>query len=309
MISIAETTYHIPVLSDQVCSLLITDPSGIYVDCTFGGGGHSIKILSRLGPEAQLIAIDKDKDSPGQTIEDKRLRFIRGDFRFLKNYLEYLDIDSVDGILADLGVSAHQLAEGRRGFSFKKEAPLDMRMSQDQEFSAFHFLKKVNEKELSEILRNYGELSQSTLLAKKIIYFRDLYGLNNTSDLVKAISGFKLRGNQEKLLACVFQAIRIHINDELGALKKLLSLAPQVLKVGGRIVILSYHSLEDRLVKNFFKCGNFEGEVNYNVYGQSTHVLNSLASHALKPEDKEITENPKARSARLRAAEKLKLEK
>lgn len=296
--------YHIPVMGQEVCKYLVTRPEGVYVDCTFGGGGHSRLILEQLSEHGRLIAIDKDSDAPADNLHDSRLIFMRGDFRYLSNYLDFLEIPAVDGVLADLGVSSHQLDNPERGFSFRRTGPLDMRMSDRQEVSAREFLAQATPEELTEILREYGEIPQARAVAKRLVQYRSHTGLNTSQDVVSALAGMRLRGSEEKLLSCVFQALRIHLNSELDALKSLLEQLPSLLSPGGRAVIIAYHSLEDRMVKHFFRTGNFEDKAYKNAFGHTQRPLEPLTSQAIKPSDEEIARNPRSRSARLRVAEK-----
>jgi 16S rRNA (cytosine1402-N4)-methyltransferase len=296
--------YHIPVMGQEVCRYLVTRPEGVYVDCTFGGGGHSRLILERLSDQGLLIAIDKDSHAPAENLHDPRLMFIRGDFRYLVNYLDFLEIPSVDGVLADLGVSSHQLDNPERGFSFRRTGPLDMRMSDRQEISARDLLAQVSPEELTEILREYGEIPQAKAVAARLIQYRSQSGLNTSQDVVNALAGMRLRGSEEKLLSCVFQALRIHLNSELDSLKSLLEQLPGLLNPGGRAVIIAYHSLEDRLIKHFFRTGNFEDKAYKDAFGHIQRPLEPVTPQALKPSAEEIAHNPRSRSARLRVAEK-----
>lgn len=296
--------YHVPVMGQEVCQYLVTRPDGVFVDCTFGGGGHSRLILKQLSQQGRLIALDKDSCAPAGELQDPRLMFIRGDFRYLINYLDFLEISGVDGVLADLGVSSHQLDTPERGFSFRRPAPLDMRMSERQETSAKEFLAQATPEELTEILRAYGEIPQARTVAMRLIKYRSQAGLHTSQDVVNALEGLRLRGSEEKLLSCVFQALRIHLNSELEALKSLLEQLPGILKPGGRAVFIAYHSLEDRLIKHFFRTGNFEDKAQKDAFGRILRPLNPLTPQALKPSEEEVSRNPRARSARLRVAEK-----
>ncbi|MCS6979723.1 MAG: 16S rRNA (cytosine(1402)-N(4))-methyltransferase RsmH [Flavobacteriales bacterium] len=304
MMAFAPPVYHVPVMAREVGTWLVTDPDGVYVDCTFGGGGHSRVILGRLSEKGRLVAMDKDFDSPAKALEDDRLLFVHGDFRYLANYLDYLEIGQPAGILADLGISSHQVDTPQRGFSFRREGPLDMRMNADQELSARSFLNQTDEEELATVLKQYGEVPSSRFIARRILQFRKTHGLNTSEDLVRALEGMRLRGSREKLLSCVFQAIRLHVNGELDALRSLLLASQEILAPGGRMVVISYHSLEDRLVKNFFRFGNFEGRQEKDAFGTPLRPLEPLLTKALQPTAEEVKANPRARSARLRVAMK-----
>ncbi|MCX7768364.1 MAG: 16S rRNA (cytosine(1402)-N(4))-methyltransferase RsmH [Flavobacteriales bacterium] len=298
----AQHIYHVPVMCEEVCRLLVTRPDGVYVDCTYGGGGHSMAILKRLSPKGKLICIEKDLDSPVHLIDDPRVFPIRGDFRHVANYLEFLGLGKATGILADLGLSWHQLDTVERGFSFRREGALDMRIHKHQELSAQVFLAQTSEEELEYVLRQYGELPHSRQVARRIIQQRNQRPLFTSTDLKDALEGLTLRGSHEKLLACVFQAIRIHVNGELEALRKLLQSVPEILEPEGRVAIISYHSLEDRLVKNFFRTGDFEGKVRSDAYGRVLRPLEPLMPELIRPTEEEKAQNSRARSARLRVA-------
>lgn len=298
----AQPIYHVPVMCGEVCRLLVTRPHGVYVDCTYGGGGHSMAILERLSPKGKLICIEKDLDSPIHLADDPRVFPIRGDFRHVANYLEFLGVGKATGILADLGISWHQVDTAERGFSFRREGVLDMRMHKNQELSAQQFLAHAKEEELEFVLRQYGELPNSRQVARRIIQKRSQNALVTSIDLKEALEGLTMRGSHEKLLACVFQAIRIHVNGELDALRKLLQSVPEILAPEGRVAIISYHSLEDRLVKNFFRTGDFDGKVCTDAYGRVQRPLEPLVPELIVPTEEETAQNPRARSARLRVA-------
>lgn len=296
--------YHNPVLLHESVDGLNIKPNGIYVDVTFGGGGHSREILSRLGKEGRLIAFDQDEDALQNAIDDSRFLLLNNNFRYLKNFLKYHKAIPVDGILADLGVSSHQFDIAERGFSTRFESELDMRMSQKQELSARRIVNEYNQQQLSEVFWHFGEISNGGQLAGGIINYRKDKEIKTTNDLKEAISRQIDKRNEIKYLAKVFQALRIEANMELDVLKDFLKQGLEVLKPKGRLVVISYHSLEDRLVKNFFKSGNFEGEIEKDFFGNSNVPFTLISRKALIPEEKEINENSRARSAKLRIAEK-----
>ena len=304
--------YHIPVLLNEVLEGLNIQPDGIYVDCTFGGGGHSKAILGQLSAEGKLVAFDQDeearKNMPAGKAglpDDERIIFIPQNFRHLQRFLRLHNIKTVDGILADLGVSSHQFDEAGRGFSIRFNAELDMRMDQRQSLTAFEVLQGYTEQRLHKLFEQYGEVTNAKTLAKKIVDVR------NTTSL-KTIDGFKnavreiVKGNPNKYFAQVFQALRIEVNDELGALKDMLQQIPSLLKPGGRAAIITFHSLEDRLVKNFFRRGSFdEPEQNPFTNTETVSELKTITRKPVVPTDEELKKNPRSRSAKLRVAEKV----
>ena len=296
--------YHIPVLLNEVLEGLNIQPDGIYVDCTFGGGGHSRAILSRLGVKGKLVAFDQDEDAKKNLPEDERLIFVSHNFRHLQRFLRLEQITAVDGIMADLGVSSHQFDEAERGFSTRFNADLDMRMDQRQSLTAFDVVNTYTEQQLHKLFELYGEVTNSKTLARTIVQVR------NTASL-KTIDGFKnavrdiVKGNPNKYFAQVFQALRIEVNDELGALKEMLEQIPNLLKPGGRVAIITFHSLEDRLVKNFFRRGSFdEPEENPFINTEPVNELKIITKKPVGPTDEEMKRNPRSRSAKLRVAEK-----
>ncbi len=303
--------YHIPVLLSETLEGLNIQPDGIYVDCTFGGGGHSRAILSRLGAKGKLVAFDQDDDAKknlptGQAglPDDERLVFVSHNFRHLQRFLRLEQITAVDGIMADLGVSSHQFDEAERGFSTRFNADLDMRMDQRQSLTAFDVVNTYTEQQLHKLFEQYGEVTNSKTLARKIVQVR------HTASL-KTIDGFKnavrdiVKGNPNKYFAQVFQALRIEVNDELGALKEMLEQIPNLLKPGGRVAIITFHSLEDRLVKNFFRRGSFdEPEENPFINTEPVNELKIITKKPVGPTDEEMKRNPRSRSAKLRVAEK-----
>lgn len=297
--------YHQPVLLHESIDLLKISGEGTYVDVTFGGGGHSRQILNQLGEEGRLIAFDRDADAHHNKINDPRLELIRSDFKFIERVLEELGLEAVDGILADLGISSHQIDVPDRGFSFRFDSPLDMRMNQDADLSALEVLNDYPVGDLREVLRSYGEIRNANGIAEAIVQRRKSRAILRTGDLAEAVQSAVAATNLHKILTLVYQAIRIEVNGELDALKALLLAGNKFLKPGGRFSIISYHSLEDRLVKNFFRHGNLENEDRRDVFGRSLSPWKIIARKAIKPTESEIKENPRARSARLRAAEHL----
>lgn len=297
--------YHIPVLLKESIEGLNINPQGIYVDVTFGGGGHSCQILKRL-TTGSLIAFDKDPDTNSLLISDPRFTFIRHDFKFIKNFLNHLDAVPVNGILADLGVSSHQFDTRERGFSYRFDADLDMRMDPDIETSAQDIVNTYNEEELHRIFGMYGEIKNAKTLASRVVYARSESFIKTTDNLVEIIDSCIMRGDDRKrYIGQVFQALRISVNDELNSLKKLMESAAEVLAPGGRLVVITYHSLEDRIVKNYIKAGNFTGQTETDIYGNLHVPFKQVNRKPFEPSDKEIGENIRSRSAKLRIAEKL----
>lgn len=296
--------YHNPVLLIKSVDDLVTNPSGTYVDCTFGGGGHSREILRRLSEKGKLYAFDQDLDALKNTIEDPRLTLINQNFRFLENALMMYGVSSVDGILADFGVSSHQFDEAERGFSTRSNAPLDMRMNVMQLLDAKKVINEYEEEHLADIFYQYGEIRESRKLAREIVNHRKVQPIKTTEDLKKLFS-YIPQFKQNKVYAQIFQAIRIEVNQELEVIKELLVQAHRILKPDGRLVAISYHSLEDRLVKRFLKNGMFEGEPDRDMYGNFSKSFDLLQTKAVVPGDEEIKENSRARSAKLRTGIKL----
>ena len=297
-------SYHIPVLLDEVINGLDIKPDGVYVDCTFGGGGHSKAILEKLGSKGKLIVFDQDKDAKKNLPVDQRIIFILQNFRHLQRFLRLHNIIAVDGILADLGVSSHQFDEATRGFSIRFSALLDMRMDQQQELKASDIVNTYGEQQLHKMFEQYGEVTNAKTLARTIVQARKTKGFKTTDDLQNGISGI-VKGNPDKYFAQVFQALRIEVNDELGALKEMLQQVPLLLMPGGRIVIITFHSLEDRLVKNFFRRGSFdEPEQNPFINEERVNELNVITKKPTLPSNEEMNRNPRSRSAKMRIAEK-----
>ena len=296
--------YHNPVLLKKSVDDLVTNPDGIHVDCTFGGGGHSREILSRLSEKGKLYSFDQDLDALKNTIEDERFTLINQNFRFLENALFIYGVTQVDGVLADLGVSSHQFDEADRGFSTRSDAPLDMRMNVMQGLDAKKIINEYEEDDIANILFQYGEIRESRKLAREIVQARKKKPIETTEELKKVFS-YIPQFKQNKVYAQIFQAIRIEVNQELEALKEMLLQAHRILKPGGRLVVISYHSLEDRLVKRFLKNGMFEGEPERDIYGNFAKTFELLQSKATIPSTEEIDENSRARSAKLRTGIKL----
>lgn len=293
--------YHDPVLLKESVDGLGIKPDGVYVDVTFGGGGHSAEILKRLD-NGKLIAFDQDPEAQKNALNDPRFKLVDQNFRYMKNWLRLLGVRQVDGILADLGVSSHQFDSTTRGFSIRFDAPLDMRMDMQRPLTAAQIVNNYEEDQLTSILRQYGEVDQARSIARSIMAARPL---TTSMDLRNAIQRFLQRGKEHKLLAQVFQALRIEVNGELDVLKDFLNQSIEVLNPGGRLSIISYHSLEDRLVKDFMKTGNFEGEPEKDFFGNLIRPLKPLQSKPIVPTEEEIEKNNRARSAKLRIAERL----
>lgn len=302
-----ERDYHIPVLLKQSVDGMNIQPDSICVDVTFGGGGHSREILSRLEKKGHLYSFDQDKDAIRNVAADDRFTFVRSNFRYLKNFIRYYDVDQIDSLLADLGVSSHHFDAEDRGFSFRfEDSALDMRMNQESKKTAATVLNSYSEEELANVFYLYGEIRQSRKLASMIARDRKERAYVTVADLRSTLAPMINKGAKDKqFLAQVFQALRIEVNNEMDALKEMLLQALEILKVGGRISVISYHSLEDRLVKNFFKTGNFEGKQVKDFYGNLETPFKLINNKVIVPSDEEIELNPRARSAKLRIAEKI----
>ena len=296
--------YHKPVLLAESVDALVNNPDGVYVDVTFGGGGHSREILSRLSEKGRLFSFDQDSDALNNAIEDPRFTLINQNFRFLENSLLMYGVAQVDGVLGDLGVSSHQFDKAERGFSIRSDAPLDMRMNKMQDIDAYKVVNEYDEEALADILYYYGELREARKLAREIVNKRKSADIKTTEDLKKVFS-YVPAHKSNKFFAQVFQAIRIEVNQELDALKEMLVQSSNVLKKDGRLVIISYHSLEDRLVKKFLKNGMFEGEPERDVYGNYQKVFELPYRKAIVPTEEEIEDNSRARSAKMRVGIKL----
>lgn len=299
----SEPIYHIPALLPQTIECLDIKPEGIYVDATFGGGGHSRAILQRLGPEGRLFGFDQDEDAIANAPADHRFTFIRGNFKFMRNFLRYNGVEKADGILADLGVSFHHFDEKERGFSFRADAPLDMRMNQKAPQTAAQLLAQYDLRDLTSLFRTFADLKDPAKAAKAIIAAREKQPIQTTFQLAEAVRpGLNPKG-EKKEMAQVFQALRIEVNSEMEALTRLLSEAPKMLKEGGRAVILTYHSVEDRIVKNFFRSGNAEGKIEKDFFGKVICEWKPITKSPITADAEEIEANPRSRSAKLRAAQ------
>ncbi len=296
--------YHIPALLEECMQGLNINPDGVYVDVTFGGGGHSREILKHLGKNGHLFGFDQDQDAKRNIPEDERFTFVHSNFRYLSNFLRYYNIDKVDGILADLGVSSHHFDEAERGFSFRFEGNLDMRMNQKGGKNASQILNTYTKEQLADIFYHYGELNNSRRIAESIINQRKLKEIDSISDFVNIIQPYLSKKQEKKELAQVFQALRMDVNNEITVLKEMLTQAEKALKPKGRLVVISYHSLEDRLVKNFMKTGNFEGILEKDFFGNPICPFSLVNKKQIIPSEEEITRNPRVRSAKLRIAEK-----
>jgi 16S rRNA (cytosine1402-N4)-methyltransferase len=296
--------YHIPALLDESIEGLNIRPDGVYVDATFGGGGHSREILKKLG-EGKLVAFDQDEDARLNVPDDNRLLFLEQNFRFLRNNLAFNGINSIDGLIADLGVSFHQFDEADRGFTFRHDAPLDMRMNRKGSMTAATLIQTTDEPLLADIFYNYGELTNSRRIARCIVEARTKKPLVNAGDLITAIEKLAPQRQENKFYAKVFQALRIAVNHEIDFLKEMLLQALDMLNAGGRLVVITYHSLEDRVVKNFMRTGNFEGITKKDFYGNIETPFRAITKKGIIPGDDEIARNNRSRSARLRVAEKI----
>lgn len=296
--------FHSPVLLNEAIQGLKISPKGVYIDATFGGGGHSKAILEMLNKEGRLLSFDQDEDTYENKINDSRFKFISANFNHLSQYLKYYGVESVDGVLADLGVSSHHFDSPSRGFSIRKKGRLDMRMNQNQKLDAHYVVNNYEEKDLNNLFFNYGEVRNSKKISKQILSLRDKRVINTTTDLVELLKPLTPFKYQKKFLAQIFQAIRIEVNNEIEVLKSFLEQATKSLKTGGRIVCISYHSIEDRCVKRYIQFGNFEGKDEKDFYGNSFRVLRKIGK-VIVPSEKEIKINKRARSAKMRIAEKI----
>lgn len=301
----ARMSYHNPVLLKESVDGLNIGEGGIFVDVTFGGGGHSKEILGRLDTEGKLFGFDQDKDAEANSLEDERFELVKQNFRYLKNYLKFYRAVPVDGVLADLGVSSHQFNEGERGFSIRFDGPLDMRMNQGIDLTAAKIVNEYDEQDLIRIFKEYGEVKNARSLVGEIIGRRESGDILTTQDLIEVIEVCVPERIKNKYLAQVFQALRIEVNDELKALREMLEQSYEVLKPGGRLSVITYHSLEDRLVKNFIKKGKFEGELEKDFFGNPQLKFKQVNRKPILPTAEEIKNNNRARSAKLRIAEKL----
>jgi 16S rRNA (cytosine1402-N4)-methyltransferase len=297
--------YHIPVLLDEVIENLNIKPNGIYVDCTFGGGGHSRMILEKLGKDGRLVAFDQDADARKNVPEDDRVLFVPQNFRHLQRFLKLNGIEKVDGLLADLGVSSHQFDEGERGFSTRYDAPMDMRMDQRQSKTAYDVVNEYSEQQLHKLFEQYGEVTNAKTLARTIVEVRKTTSLKNINGFKAGVSGV-VKGNPNKYFAQVFQALRIEVNDEMGALKELLVQLPNVLKPGARVAIITFHSIEDRLVKVYFRDNSFDlSDDNPFTMSEKEVTLKPVNKKPIVASQQELKRNPRSRSAKLRVAERV----
>lgn len=296
--------YHTPALLMESVDGLNIRPDGVYVDVTFGGGGHSREILRRLDEKGKLLAFDQDIDAFANAIDDERFVFVRSNFRYLKNFLRYHQISQVDGVLADLGVSSHHFDDPSRGFSFRFPSDLDMRMNQSASTDATHVLETYSGERLSQIFSLYGEVKNAKRIADEIVKQRAHTPIRSVEDFTRVVEPFVYKDREKKTLAQLFQALRIEVNDEMGALSELLQQSAEMLKPGGRLSIISYHSLEDRLVKNFFRTGNLEGNPVKDFFGNIQTPFEVVNRKVIVPCEEEQNENPRSRSAKLRIAEK-----
>ncbi len=299
-----EQTYHVPVLlQESICGLNLQD-GGIYVDVTFGGGGHSREILRRMGKESRLFSFDQDEDAECNIVDDSRFTFVRSNFRYLRNFLRYYGVEEVDGILADLGVSSHHFDDSERGFSFRFDGKLDMRMNRRAGMTAADVVNTYDEERLADVFYLYGELKNSRKLANVLVKARARKPFDTIGDFLEVVKPLYGREREKKELAKVFQALRIEVNEEMQALKEMLYAATEALKPGGRLVVITYHSLEDRMVKNLMKTGNIEGKADQDFYGNVKTPFRLINNKVIVPADEEILRNPRSRSAKLRIAEK-----
>ena len=298
------TTYHIPVLLRESVDGLEIKPDGVYIDVTFGGGGHSREILSRLGKKGHLFSFDQDADAEKNIVDDDRFTFVRSNFRYIKNWMRYYDVEKIDGLLADLGVSSHHLDDESRGFSFRFDAPLDMRMNKQAGKTAADIANDYSEEQLADIFYLYGELKNARKLATTIVEARQTKRIASTGDLLQIAEKLFPREREKKEMAKLFQALRIEVNHEMEALKEMLNGSKELLCKGGRLSVITYHSLEDRLVKNMMQAGNTEGKITQDFFGRTEAPLKPVGK-VIVPDADEQARNPRSRSAKLRIAEKI----
>lgn len=299
------TMYHVPVMLNETLDGLRIKPNGVYVDVTFGGGGHSRAILERLGDGGRLLGFDQDLDAAQNALDDARFTFVRSNFRYLSNFLRYHQIEKVDGILADLGVSSHHFDDETRGFSFRFDGDLDMRMNRRSALTAAAVLNGYDEGRLSDIFFNYGGLRQARRVAKAVVAARAVAPIETAVRLIEVARPFFPREREKKEMAKLFQALRIEVNDEMAALRELLGQSAKMLAMGGRLAVLTYHSLEDRMVKNFIRTGNVDGRQEKDFYGNVLSPFAAVNNRVLVASDDEVAANPRARSAKLRVAERV----
>ena len=300
-----EGTYHVPVLLSESVEGLNIKADGIYVDVTFGGGGHSREILRRLGKKGHLYSFDQDADAEANVVDDERFTFVRSNFRYLKNWMRYYEVEYVDGLLADLGVSSHHFDDADRGFSFRFDAPLDMRMNKRAGQTAADIVNNYDEQRLADVFYLYGELKQSRRIAAAIVNWRKEKRISTTADLMEATDKLFLREREKKEQTKLFQALRIEVNHEMEALRDMLLGATEVSGKGGRLSVITYHSLEDRIVKNVMRAGNVEGRIKQDFFGRAECPFQLVNNKVITPSDEELERNPRSRSAKLRIAEKI----
>jgi len=304
MIKTAET-YHVPVLLKESVDGLDIKPDGVYIDVTFGGGGHSKEILTRLSKKGHLYSFDQDADAEKNIVNDGRFTFVRSNFRYIKNWMRYYGVEHIDGLLADLGVSSHHFDDESRGFSFRYDAPLDMRMNKRAGQTAADILNDYDEEQIADILYIYGELKNARKIASTIVKSRQSKRIDTTGDLLNLVTSLFAKEREKKEIAKLFQALRIEVNHEMDALKEMLNGAKDLLCEGGRLSVITYHSLEDRIVKNFIKAGNAEGKVTKDFFGRIEAPFKAVNNKIIVPDESEQESNPRSRSAKLRIAEKL----
>ena len=303
--AITAETYHVPVLLQESIDGLDIKPNGIYVDVTFGGGGHSKEILSRLGKKGHLYSFDQDADAEQNIVNDERFTFVRSNFRYIRNWMRYYGVEEIDGLLADLGVSSHHFDDETRGFSFRFDSPLDMRMNKRAGKTAADILNDYEEERLADIFYLYGELKNARRLASAIVTSRQQKRIDTTGDLLTVTEKLLRSEKEKKDLAKLFQALRIEVNHEMDALRDMLNGACLLLKKGGRLSVITYHSLEDRMVKNVMKAGNTEGKIEHDFFGRISSPLRLINNKVITPDENELQNNPRSRSAKLRIAEKI----
>lgn len=300
-----ENTYHVPVLLNESVDGLNIHSDGVYVDVTFGGGGHSREILSRIDESSHLYSFDQDADAENNIIADEKFTFVRSNFRYLKNWMRYYGVEGVDGILADLGVSSHHFDDEERGFSFRFDSALDMRMNKRAGRTAADVVNTYDESKLADVFYLYGEMKNSRRIASEIVKARQQSSINTTGEFAEVVSKCIKREREKKEMARLFQALRIEVNSEMAALKEMLMAATEVLKPGGRLSVITYHSIEDRMVKNIIKAGNIEGKQEKDFFGRSQSPFKQINNKVIVAGDAELESNPRSRSAKLRIAEKL----
>lgn len=298
--------YHVAVLLNPCVEGLVVNPAGTYIDVTFGGGGHSRAILQRLNKEGRLFGFDQDSDARANIPEDERFTFVYSNFRFLRNWMRYYEVEQVDGIMADLGVSSHHFDEANRGFSFRADGPLDMRMNRQAGKTAADVVNTYSEEQLAQIFYLYGELKNSRQIAAALTKARTAESIRTVGDFLKVVEPLMGRGREKKELAKAFQALRLEVNGELEALGEMLTAAVDLLKPGGRLVVLTYHSLEDRMVKNLMRSGRLDGKLEKDFYGNPLSVIRPVNNKVILPDAEEQEHNPRSRSAKLRIAERIK---